>query len=133
MNFIYNIYGFVKDKLLSLYSKQEINTQDNDDHYNDYHYDYHYFFINTANIYNASELMINELPAYINRNIKIYLLKSHKLEPLFKNDYIVVTDKNIKKINHKLTHHRRHLHTFVDAIDSFIEYNKNIKNYSIYY
>ena len=92
----------------------------------------YYIFINTANIYNASKLMLKNL--YNNHNnkyIKIYLLKSHKLEPLFYNS-MKVNESNLKLIKRKLLSKRRHLYTFIDAIHSFIEYN-NVKNYQIYY
>ncbi len=90
-----------------------------------------YIFINTANIYRATELMLEKINNYNNKYIKIYLLKSHKLEPLFK-DKLLVNNINIELIKTKLSKRRRHLHTFIDAIDSFIEYN-NIRNYIIYY
>lgn len=92
----------------------------------------YYIFINTANIYNASKLMLNNLyNNYNNKYIKIYLLKSHKLEPLFYNS-VKVNELNIELIKRKLLSKRMHLHTFIDAIHSFIEYN-NVKNYQIYY
>ena len=92
----------------------------------------YYIFINTANIYNASELMLNDLSNnYNNKYIQIYLLKSHKLEPLFFNS-VKVNQLNVELIKKKILSKRMHLHTFIDAIDSFIEYN-NIKNYHIYY
>ncbi len=91
----------------------------------------YYFFINTANIFNASKLLVKRLTEYKDKTIKIYLLKSDTLEPLFKNS-IVVDDNKIDLIEYQLSKHRRHLHTMVDAIDSFIEYNK-VKNYSIFY
>jgi hypothetical protein len=92
-----------------------------------------YIFINTANIYNATDMMLNKLSMdnYNNKYIKIYLLKSHTLEPLFKNS-VKVNQNNLKLIKNKMSKRRRHLHTFIDAIESFIEYN-NIKNYNIYY
>ncbi len=92
-----------------------------------------YIFINTANIYNATQLMLNRLKTddYNNKYIKIYLLKSHTLEPLF-NGKLIINNNNLDLIERKLSKKRRHLHTFIDAIDSFIEYN-NIKNYNIYY
>ena len=68
---------------------------------------------------------------YNNKYIKIYLLKSHKLEPLFYNS-MKVNESNLKLIKKKLLSKRRHLYTFIDAIHSFIEYN-NVKNYQIYY
>ena len=37
---------------------------------------------------------------------------------------------NIEWIKSKLSNQRRHLHTMIDAIDSYIEYN-NIQNYTI--
>ena len=92
----------------------------------------YYIFINTANIYNASKLMLKNLyNNYNNKYIKIYLLKSHKLEPLFYNS-MKVNESNLKLIKKKLLSKRRHLYTFIDAIYSFIEYN-NVKNYQIYY
>ncbi len=141
MNFIYkaiSIYNYCKDTLVSYYSKQpDVITKEQlmqEYTFNpDFNPDVHYFFINTANIYNATELIINRLNnEYKYKLIKIYLLKSHTLTPLFNSNYIIATDKNIKKIHKKLQTHRRHLHTFIDAIDSFIEYN-NVHNYSILY
>jgi hypothetical protein len=92
-----------------------------------------YIFINTANIYNASKLMFKKLKTeeYNNKYIKIYLLKSHTLEPLFKKP-LKVSKYNLELIKIRLSKSRRHLHTLIEAIDSFIEYN-NIINYSIYY
>ncbi len=92
-----------------------------------------YIFINTANIYNATEMMIKRLKTYDynNKYIKVYLLKSHTLKPLFKKQ-LMVTDYNLELIERRLSKQRRHLHTFIDAIDSYIEYN-NIRNYNIYY
>ena len=76
--------------------------------------------------------MLNNLyNNYNNKYIKIYLLKSHKLKPLFYSP-VKVNELNVELIKKKLLSKRRHLHTFIDAIDSFIEYN-NIKNYQIYY
>ncbi len=144
MNFIYNIQtfcvNFIKDKLYYFYSNKELKENDlsKDTKVPEIEIkennNIHYFFINTQNIYNATELMINKLNNESNKSIKIkiYLLKSHTLEPLFYNDYIIATNKNIKKIHKKLKTHRMHLHTFVDAIDSLIEYN-NLHNYSIFY
>ena len=91
----------------------------------------YYFFINTANIFNASKLLVKRLSEYKDKTIKIYLLKSDTLEPLFKNS-VIVDDNKIDRIEYQLSKHRRHLHTMVDAIDSFIEYNK-IKYYTIFY
>ena len=91
----------------------------------------YYFFINTANIFNASKLLVKRLTEYKDKTIKIYLLKSDTLEPLFKNS-VIVDDNKIDRIEYQLSKHRRHLHTMVDAIDSFIEYNK-IKYYTIFY
>jgi hypothetical protein len=88
----------------------------------------HYFFINTANIYNATELLLNKLNEMDNKQIKIYLLKSHTLEQLC--DKLTVNNFNIEWIKSKLSNQRRHLHTMIDAIDSYIEYN-NIQNYTI--
>ncbi len=92
-----------------------------------------YMFINTANIYNANELMMKRLYSeeLNNKYIKIYLLKSDTLDPLFKNE-LIVNNNNIQLIENKMSKRRRHLHTFIDAIDSFIEYN-NIRNYHIFY
>ncbi len=72
MNFIKNLYeitvGTISNYITSYYSKpiektpeelmQEytIINQDTKDHC-----DYHYIFINTSNIYNATELMISRL------------------------------------------------------------------------
>jgi hypothetical protein len=67
---------------------------------------------------------------YNNKSVSIYLLKSHNIELLC--DKIIINDDNLEYIKHKLSKKRRHLHTFIDAIYSFIEYN-NIKNYHIYY
>ncbi len=155
MNFIYNIYNYCKDTFYSYYdqrSKKEIiktpenlikdnDNQDNDNQDND-NQDYHiyYFFINTANINNATELLIerlnNEYYDQRSKKIKIYLLKNDTIKPLFYNDYILANNKNIKKIHRKLktkgSKHKRYLHTFVDAIDSFIEYN-TVRNYTIFY
>ncbi len=137
MDFIYNIktfcVNFIKDKLFYFYP----NTELKENNLSELEIkDIHYFFINTQNIYNATELMINRLNNEssngINRKIKIYLLKSDSIKPLFYNDYIIANSKNIKKIHKKIKTHRRHLHTFVDAIESFIQYN-NIINYSIFY
>jgi hypothetical protein len=44
----------------------------------------------------------------------------------------LANNKNIQKIHKKLKTHHKHSHTFIDAIDSFIEYN-NVRNYSIFY
>jgi hypothetical protein len=92
-----------------------------------------YIFINTANIYNGSKLMLTKLKTeeYKNKYILIYLLKSDTIEPLFKKP-LVVNKYNIELIKSRLSKSRRHLHTLIEAIDSFIEYN-NIKNYTIYY
>ncbi len=91
----------------------------------------HYFFINTANIFNASTTLVKRLSEFKDKTIKIYLLKSDTLEQLFKNS-IVVDDNKIDRIEYELSKHCKHLHTMVEAIDSFIEYNK-IKNYTIFY
>ncbi len=143
MNFIYNIYNYFTDKFYSYYdqgSKKEPEIiKKTEELYPLREYDFtiinhetHNFFINTTNIYNATELLMNKLyNEFYNKPIKIYLLKNDTLKPLFYNN-ILATDKNIKKIHKKLKKQRRHLHTFVDAIDSFIEYN-NIHNYSIFY
>ncbi len=144
MNFIKNLYeitvGTIYSYINSYYSKQiENNSEELMQDYtiinhNNY-IDYHYIFINTSNIYNATELMISRLKddSYLyNKQIKIYLLKSHTLKPLFNNEYIIANDKNIKKIHEKLKTHRRHLHPFVDAIESFIEFYE-LHNYSIFY
>lgn len=93
----------------------------------------YHIFINTANIYNASYDMLTKLNNNYDNDkyIKIYLLKSHTLEPLFKTP-IKINDNNLKLIKQKISTKRRHLHTCIESINSFIEYN-NIKNYSIYY
>ncbi len=146
MNFIKNLYeitvGTIYSYITSYYSKPIENNPEElmqdytiINHDNLSNRDYHYIFINTSNIYNATELMISRLKNdsyFYNKQIKIYLLKSHTLKPLFNNEYIIVNDKNIKKIHEKLKSHRRHLHTFIDAIESFIEFN-NLHNYSIFY
>lgn len=139
MNFIYNIYNYCKDTFYSYYNQKSnepeiIKTKDEIiNEFTIINHDTHYFFINTANIYNATKLLIERLNnEYYNKPIKIYLLKTDTIKPLFYNNYILANDRNIKKIYKKLIKHRRHLHTFVDAIDSFIEYN-NIHNYSIFY
>jgi hypothetical protein len=95
--------------------------------------DFFCIFINTANIYNASKLMLTKLKTdeYNNKYIKIYLLKSDTLEPLFKNP-LKVNKYNIELIKSRLCKCRRHLHTLIEAIDSFVEYN-NIKNYHVFY
>jgi hypothetical protein len=135
MDIISNFFNFFYQKIQYFYTvnvnenKPKINNNINDDII--------YVFINTANIYNASEMMFNNLQnnidKYNNKYIRIYLLKSHKLEPLFKDLYLLkINDENLSYIKYELSKKRRHLHTFIDAIDSFIEYNK-IKNYQIYY
>ena len=92
-----------------------------------------YIFINTTNIHNASELFMNDIEekCFDNKYIKIYLLKSHTLEPLYK--YLLeITEDTIEYIKTDLSNQKKHLHTFTDAIQSHIEFN-NIKNYHIYY
>jgi hypothetical protein len=154
MNFIANIFSYIKDSLSYFYApKDEIE----DNEYtiiepiiNDTPIEpIYYFFINTANIYKASHLLLTRLneykgekikiyllkshtlEPYKGEKIKIYLLKSHTLEPLFRGT-IVVNDNYIERIGNKLFKKRRHLRTYIDAIDSFVEYN-NIKNYHIFY
>ncbi len=135
MEYISNIFNYVKGFFVS--NNEEIIEETNNINNNIIYEqpkieaDVHYFFINTANINNASKSCIKKLSDYKNRPIKIYLLKSDTIEPLFKN-ILIVNNNNINSIENKLSTHRRHLHTMVDAIDSFIEYN-NIKNYTIYY
>ncbi len=159
MNFISNIFGYlynifydkpnndINDDIYTIVEQNnqhqeynpkneistEIKTELNSDYESKKINETTYIFINTANIYNASKLMINNLynSDYANKYIKIYLLKSHVLEPLFKNE-IIVNNYNIDYIEYKLSKKRRHLHTFIDAIESFIEFN-NIRNYHIYY
>ncbi len=144
MNFISNIFNnsinFFVEKIHFFYNTEKKIIEEPYDepvivnHNNDSHNDSHinYFFINTANIYKASDILIEKLRAgYNNKYIKIYLLKSDTLKPLFKNT-VKLNDSNINKIKYKLSTHRRHLHTFIDAIDSYIEYN-NIRNYTIIY
>ena len=133
MNFIKSIYNYFTNILFK--EPEHIETTEEYTIINHvYEADIiHYFFINTANIYNASELMIERLyNQFYNKPIKIYLLKTDNIKPLFYNDYILANDRNIKKISKSINKHRRHLHTFVDAIDSFIEYN-SIRKYSIFY
>ncbi len=128
MNFIYNIYGFIKNKIFSLYSQDNKTIEQLEPNI-------HYFFINTANLKRNQKLLIDKLTKdneFTNKPIKIYLLKSHTIKPLFKNEFILATSNNIKKINEKINTHNIHLHTFVDAIHTFIEYN-NINNYTIFY
>lgn len=92
----------------------------------------YYMFINTANIYSAKELMFEKIKTdYNNKYIKIYLLKSLTLKPLFKKE-LLVNKENLQLIKIKMYKRRRHLHTFIDAIDSFIEFH-NIRNYHIFY
>ena len=122
MNFIYNIYNYCKDTLTSFFKYKEPIVLDDD---------IHYFFINTANIHNAKKLLLNRLNDFHYKKIKIYLLKSHTLKPMY-DYYMFINDISIKHIKRKLKTQKLHLHTFCDAIDSFIEYNK-IKNYTIFY
>jgi hypothetical protein len=134
MNFISNIFSYVKETYNYFYApKNEIEDDDDDDEpfVVDNIETIYYFFINTANIYNASELLLDTLNKYKGEQIKIYLLKSHTLEQLFENT-LIVNNYNIEWIQNKLSKQRRHLHTMIDAIDSFIEYN-NIRNYHIFY
>lgn len=135
MDILSNFFNFFYQKIQSFYTtdNNETNTNIN----NNINDDIIYVFINTANIYNASEMMFNNLQnnidKYNNKYIRIYLLKSHTLEPLFKDLYLLkINEENLSYIKYELSKKRRHLHTFIDAIDSFIEYNK-IKNYLIYY
>ncbi len=127
MNFIANILNYFNLGSLFGTNKNEHNIN------KEINTEFYHFFINTANIYNATKLLINKLnqPEYKNKSIKIYLLKSDTIEPLL-NYYVEVNEEMIKFIKYKLSKKRRHLHTMVDAIDSFIEYN-NITNYSIFY
>jgi hypothetical protein len=137
MNFISNLYNYIADKINYFYNTNKIETN-NDKSKNCNQLDIEinniiYIYINTANIYNATELMLKRLKTdeLNNKYIKIYLLKSHTLKPLFNNE-LKVNNKNLRLIEKKLAKKRRHLHTFIDAIDSHIEYN-NIRNYNIYY
>ncbi len=131
MNFISNIFGFFYNMFNyepTIIDDDEpiiINEPSNID-------EIIYVFINRANN-NSSKLMLKKLKTdeYNNKYIKIYLLKSDTLVPLFKNK-MIVNNYNLKLIKNKLSKKRLHLHTFIDAIDSFIEYN-NIKNYHIFY
>ena len=130
MNFISNIFSYFKETYNYFYApKNEI--EDDEPCVVDNIETIYYFFINTANIYKASHLLLTRLNEYKGEKIKIYLLKSHTLEPLFRGT-IVVNDNYIERIGNKLFKKRRHLRTYIDAIDSFVEYN-NIKNYHIFY
>jgi hypothetical protein len=139
MNFIANIFSYIKDSLSYFYAPKD-EIEDNEytiiepiinNPINKPIEPIYYFFINTANIYKASHLLLTRLNEYKGEKIKIYLLKSHTLEPLFRGT-IVVNDNYIERIGNKLFKKRRHLRTYIDAIDSFVEYN-NIKNYHIFY
>ena len=125
-NYIYSIFRPTNDILDEyIITEQPLDLIDDNDN------NVTYIFINTANIYNATKNMLRKLKTDDYKYIKIYLLKSHTLEPLFKKP-IKTTSYNLKLIKHKLSTKRRHLHTLTEAIDSFIELN-NIKNYNIYY
>ena len=129
MNLVSNIFNYVKSFFYTPKISEDNDNQDSFiivDEKNP-----HYFFINTANIYNATELLLDRLKTMEGESIKIYLLKSHTLEPL--SDILIVNNYNIEWIKNKLLKQRRHLHTMVDAIDSFIEYNENYFNYTIFY
>ncbi len=129
MNFIYNIFSYIKNTV-SYYTSNNNLIEDNIDKPNIDDSKIIYFFINTSNIINASKILLNRLNDYKGYKIKIYLLKSHTLEPLC--DALVINDDNINLIEYKLSKKREHLKTLVEAIDSFIEYN-NIRNYHIFY
>ena len=124
MDFIYNIFSYF------IFRKSSNNEPNIDEPITEQPTldSIHYFFINTANIYNATELLLNKLNEMDNKQIKIYLLKSHTLEQLC--DKLTVNNFNIEWIKSKLSNQRRHLHTMIDAIYSYIEYN-NIQNYTI--
>jgi NhaP-type Na+/H+ and K+/H+ antiporter len=131
MNYISNLFNYFSNKIQSIFiNNTNININIPTIITND---DITYLFINTANIYNATEMMFNDLQKdhYNNKYIKIYLLKSHILEPLFYFQ-LKVNDENIDYIKYELSKQRRYLHTFIDAIESHIEFN-NIKNYTIFY
>ncbi len=136
MDIISIFFNFFYQKIQSFYKVNDTKTNNilnNNINNHIINNDIIYIFINTANIYNASEMMLNNLDKYNNKYIRIYLLKFHTLEPLFKDLYsLKINEENISYIKYELSKKRRHLHTFIDAIDSFIEYNK-IKNYHIYY
>ena len=129
MNFISNIFSYIKEYFYTTKISGDNDEQNSfiivDEEYP------HYFFINTENIFNATELLLDRLKTMEGETIKIYLLKSHTLEPL--SDILIVNNYNIEWIKNKLSKQRRHLHTMVDAIDSFIEYNENNFNYTIFY
>jgi hypothetical protein len=142
MNFVSNLFNYFYNKVTtfkvktvtvqSFYPQNNINNIDPKGHIL-FDEDILYIFINTANIHNASELFMNDLEekCFDNKYIKIYLLKSNTLEPLYK--YLLeITDETIDYIKTDLSNQRKHLHTFIDAIQSHIEFN-NIKNYHIYY
>uniref|UniRef100_A0A6C0HX34 Uncharacterized protein n=1 Tax=viral metagenome TaxID=1070528 RepID=A0A6C0HX34_9ZZZZ len=136
MDYISNLLSYMKGFFISnkedIIEEPIINIIDNiTSHPTITNEEVYYFFINTANIFNASKLLVKRLTEYKDKTIKIYLLKSDILEPLFKNS-VIVDDNKIDRIEYQLSKHRRHLHTMVDAIDSFIEYNK-IKYYTIFY
>jgi hypothetical protein len=136
MNYISNIFEYFNNFWKQTKSINSINTIESTIEINNdliiEPKKIYYIFINTENIYNASKLMLNNLyKNYNNKYIKIYLLKSHKLDPLFYNS-VKINELNVELIKTKLLSKHRHLHTMIDAIDSFIEFN-NIKNYQIYY
>ena len=131
MNYISNLFNYFSNKIQSIFiNNTNININIPNIITND---DIIYLFINTANIYNATEMMFNDIQKdyYNNKYIKIYLLKSHTLEPLY-NVLLKVNSDNLDYIKYELSKQRRHLHTFIDAIESHIEFN-NIKNYTIFY
>jgi hypothetical protein len=137
MEYISSLFNYIKAKFINPIDNNqiEIPTENKNDNQINNQIDInqnYYIFINTANIYQASDLMFDKLKTneYNNKSVSIYLLKSHNFELLC--DKIIINDDNLEYIKHKLSKKRRHLHTFIDAIYSFIEYN-NIKNYHIYY
>ena len=139
MNFISNLFNYVYNKIITFkvktfYPQNNINNNDPLGHINIlFDEDIVYIFINTANIHNAYELFMNDIEekCFDNKYIKIYLLKSHTLEPLYK--YLLeITEETVDYIKTDLSNQKKHLHTFTDAIQSHIEFN-NIKNYHIYY
>jgi hypothetical protein len=135
MNFVSNLFNYFYNKVKTL-TVQSFYPQNNNNNNNiniSFDEDIIFIFINTANIHNAIELFMHDLEekCFDNKYIKIYLLKSHILEPLYKN-LLEITDENIDCIKNKLSNEKKHLHTFTDAIQSHIEFN-NIKNYHIYY
>ncbi len=138
MNFFSNLFNYIYNKvknftIQSFYTQNNINNNIDPSIHILFDEDIVYIFINTANIHNASELLMNDLEekCFDNKYIKIYLLKSHTLEPLYKYS-LEITNENIDCIKTNLSNQKKHLHTFTDAIQSHIEFN-NIKNYHIYY